>query len=237
MSAKHIHRNVGRARLVLADDHELVRAGLRGMLAGDPRLEVVGEAASGEEALRLCRRLRPDLALIDVRMPNLDGPATACRLREVSPETSVIMVTFYMSPEYLLEALKAGAAGYILKETSRPELLDAIHRVLNGETILNRDAVAALARRLSEEDSHTARPRAEHLTPREHEVVQLLAEGQTNRAIAYHLGVSAGTVKVHVEHIIGKLRAADRTQAAIRAMQLGLLNSTPAGTTTLQVHA
>lgn len=215
------------ARLVIADDHELTRMGLRSMLAGERGLEVVGEAATGDAALALCRKLQPDLALVDVRMPELDGLATTRQLREECPRTRVIIVTVYLSPDYLLEALKAGAAGYILKEASRRELLDAIRRVLRGETILNGDVATALLRRLTDGDgsSHAADLPAERLTAREHDVLQLLAAGHTNRAIASHLGVSAGTVKIHVEHIIGKLQAADRTQAAIRAMQLGLLTA------------
>jgi DNA-binding NarL/FixJ family response regulator len=224
MDAKQTTDKPKPARLVLADDHEMAREGLRSMLAGERGLEVVGEAANGLEAVDLCRRLQPELALIDVRMPELDGLATTRQLREECPQTKVIIVTVFLSPEYLLEALKAGAAGYILKEASRPELLDAIRRVLKGETILNGDVAAALLRRLTEAQSHASDADAEQLTPREHEVLQLLAAGNTNRAIASRLCVSAGTVKIHVEHIIGKLHAVDRTQAAIRAMQLGLLN-------------
>jgi DNA-binding NarL/FixJ family response regulator len=225
MNVKQAAQKLGPARLVLADDHEMAREGLRSMLAGERGLEVVGEAANGNEAVELCRRLQPDLALLDVRMPELDGLATTRQLREVCPQARIIIVTVFLSPDYLLEALKAGAAGYVLKEASRPELLDAIRRVLRGETILNGDVAAALLRRLTEAQSHTPDVDAEQLTPREHDVLQLLAAGHTNRAIASRLSVSAGTVKIHVEHIIGKLHATDRTQAAIRAMQLGLLNA------------
>ncbi|HEY8283346.1 MAG TPA: response regulator transcription factor [Chloroflexota bacterium] len=224
MNAKQGVQKTRPARLVLADDHELARAGMRAMLMGERGLEVVGEADTGQAALTLCRRLHPDLALIDVRMPELDGLAVARQLREECPQTKVLIVTVYLSPEYLLEALKAGAAGYILKEASRAELLDAIRRVLRGETILNGDLATALLRRLTDPQPNTADLSADHLTPREREVLQLIAEGYTNRAIASSLYVSAGTVKIHVEHIIGKLQATDRTQAAIRAVQLGLLN-------------
>lgn len=213
------------ARLLVADDHELVRAGMRGMLAGEAGLEVVGEAATGREALTLCRRLRPDLALLDMRMPELDGLATTCRLREECPQTRVMIVTFYPSPDCLVEVLRAGATGYILKGASQTELLVAIHRVLRGEVVLHTEVATASLCRLADAHHREARLPVEHLTPREHQVVQLLAAGHTNRAIAVRLGVSAGTVKVHVEHIIGKLQAADRTQAAIRAMQLGLINA------------
>ena len=225
MNAKQADPQKMPARLVLADDHELARAGMRSMLTGERDLELVGEAATGRDALALCRRLQPDLALIDVRMPELDGLATTRRLRGECPQTRVIIVTVYLAPEYLLDALKAGAAGYILKEASKSELLDAIHRVLRGETILNGDVAAALLHRLADSTSHAAGRPVERLTPRERDVLQLLAAGDTNRVIASRLGVSAGTVKIHVEHIIGKLQAVDRTQAAIRGMQLGLLDA------------
>ena len=211
------------ARLVIADDHELARAGLRSMLMGAPGLEVVGEAANGREALALCRRLRPDLALIDVRMPDLDGLATTRAIKQECPETSVIIVTIYQNPDYLLDALKAGAAGYVLKEATRRELLTTVRRVLQGESVLNGDVAASLIKRLIDETSHPAELPAEQLTAREHAVLQLLAQGHTNREIAHQLSVSVGTVKVHVEHIIGKLNVTDRTQAAVRAVSLGLL--------------
>jgi DNA-binding NarL/FixJ family response regulator len=211
------------ARLVIVDDHELARAGLRSMLMGAPGLEVVGEAANGREALALCRRLRPDLALIDVRMPDLDGLATTRAIKQEYPETSVIIVTIYENPDYLLDALKAGAAGYVLKEATRRELLTTVRRVLQGESVLNGDVAASLIKRLIDEMSHPAALPAEQLTAREHEVLELLAQGHTNREIAHQLNVSVGTVKVHVEHIIGKLNVTDRTQAAVRAVSLGLL--------------
>jgi DNA-binding NarL/FixJ family response regulator len=180
-------------------------------------------AANGREALVLCRRLRPDLALIDVRMPDLDGLATTRAIKQECPDTSVIIVTIYQNPDYLLDALKAGAAGYVLKEATRRELLTTVRRVLQGESVLNGDVAASLIKRLIDEMSHPAALPAEQLTAREHEVLELLAQGHTNREIAHQLSVSVGTVKVHVEHIIGKLNVTDRTQAAVRAVSLGLL--------------
>ena len=213
------------ARLVIADDHELARAGLRAMLTGQRGLEVVGEAANGREALMLCRRLQPDLALIDVRMPEQDGLATCRAIKQECPATSVILVTIHENPEYLLEALKAGAAGYVLKDISQRELITAIQGVLRGESILNKELVIRLLGRMASEMPLQEELPAGSLSPREREVLQLVTQGQTNREIAQNLTVSVSTVKIHVEHILAKLGVSDRTQAAVRAIELGLLHT------------
>src|SRR6266516_308438 len=213
-------------RLVIADDHELARAGLRSMLAGQRGLELVGEAANGREALTLCRRLQPDLALIDVRMPELDGLATCHAIKQECPATSVILITIHENPEYLLEALKAGAAGYVLKDLYQRELITAVQGVLRGESMLNKELVARFLQRLARETPSQEEPSPEPLSPREREVLHLLTQGQTNREIAEHLTVSVSTVKIHVEHILAKLSVSDRTQAAVRAIELGLLQTT-----------
>jgi DNA-binding NarL/FixJ family response regulator len=129
-------------RLVIADDHHLVRRGLRSMLAGEPDLEVVGEAENGREALELCRELRPDLVLMDVRMPQMDGLQATRAIKGELPATNILMVTTHESPEYLVEALKTGAAGYVLKDASRRQLIDAIRRVVNGESPSNQEPTA-----------------------------------------------------------------------------------------------
>lgn len=222
MTAKRPSQHApGPARLVIVDDHELARAGLRSMLASVSGLEVVGEATNGNEALMLCRELRPNLALIDVRMPGLNGLATTRAIKQENPAISVIMVTMYDNPEYLLEALKAGAAGYVLKDTTRRELLMAVRRALRGESIL----YGHLLQPLGTDTSRSVPQPVEPLTVREREVLRLLAQGQTNREIAHNLIVSAGTVKTHVEHIIAKLGVSDRTQAAVRALELGLIDT------------
>lgn len=224
MSDERLPRhNSKTARLVIADDHELIRAGLRCMLTGQRGLEVVGEAANGQEALALCRRLHPNLALIDVRMPELDGLATCRSIKQECPTTSVILVTIHENPEYLLEALKAGAAGYVLKDVSQRELITTVRRVLRGESFLNKELVTRLLGHLDRETPGQAPLPPEPLSPRELEVLQLLTQGQTNREIAYNLTVSVSTIKIHVEHILDKLRVSDRTQAAVRAIELGLL--------------
>ena len=227
MSNEQLHlRRAESARLVIADDHELARAGLRAMLTGQQGLEVVGEADNGLEALMLCRRLHPDLALIDVRMPVQDGLTTCRAIKQECPATSVILVTIHENPEYLLEALKEGAAGYVLKDISQRELITAVQGVLSGESILNKDLVILLLRRMASETPSLEELPAGRLSPREREVLQLLTQGQTNREIAQNLTVSVSTVKIHVEHILAKLGVSDRTQAAVRAIELGLLQTT-----------
>ncbi|HWP28014.1 MAG TPA: response regulator transcription factor, partial [Chloroflexota bacterium] len=147
-------RTAGAARLVIADDHELARAGLRSMLAGERGLEVVGEATTGREALALCRRLQPDLVLMDVRMPEMDGLAATRAIKAECPRVSVIIVTMHENPDYLFEALKAGAAGYVLKDATQREVVSAVRQVLRGESLLNAEVATRLLRRLAEETQH-----------------------------------------------------------------------------------
>ncbi len=221
-----LRRKSGPARLVIADDYELIRTGLRAMLTGQRGLEVVGLAANGREALALCRRLQPDLALIDVRMPEMDGLATCRSIKQECPATSVILITVYEKSEYLIEALKAGAAGFVLKDITQPELITSIRRVLRRESLLNSEVVVRLLGHLDGETSSREELLPKQLSDREYEVLCLLAQGKTNPEIAQQLTISVGTVKIHVEHILAKLRVSDRTQAAVRAIELGLLRTT-----------
>ena len=221
------------ARLIIADDHALLRSGIRSMLYGEPDLEVVGEAANGAEALELCRRLQPDLVLMDVRMPKMDGLAATRAIKEEFPRTSVVMVTMQEDPDYLFEAVIAGAAGYVLKGATPEQLTDAVRQVLDGEFLFNQKLTIDLLRSMAEREKPAAvlpsgvaaseESLSEPLTARESEILRLLAQGQTNPQIARELVVSPGTVKNHVRHIIAKLGVSDRTQAAVRAMELGLL--------------
>ncbi len=211
------------SRVLIVDDHELVRSGLRGMLSGERDLRVVGEAANGGEALALCRRERPDVVLMDVRMPGMDGLEATRAIKREMPLTAVLMVTMQENPEYLYEALKAGASGYLLKDASRSELVRAVRSVLAGEPLLAPQMTGHLLRRLSAEHRVQTESPTEPLTPREVEVLRLVAQGRTNREIGQVLMLSAATVKVHVQHIIAKLAVSDRTQAAVRAVELGLL--------------
>ena len=222
------------ARILLADDHDLLRRGLRGVIEAEPDLEVVGEASNGREALELCRGLGPDLVLMDVRMPLLDGLAATRAIKREHPGTAVLIVTMHDSPHYLLEALEAGAAGYILKDAPGDRLINAVRRTLDGGSPLNQELAMELLQRLSRERPHEPahdRPAPEStkgtITPREVEVLQLLATGHTNQQIAQALVISKGTAKVHVERILRKLNASDRTQAVVLAIEKGLLTPRP----------
>lgn len=217
------------ARLLVAEDHALVREGMRAMLSSEPDLEVIGEAVNGREALELCRQLRPDLILMDIRMPEMDGLAATRAVKEEFATTSVLIMTSHENPDYLLEAVRVGAAGYVLKESTKRELLSVVRNVLQGESVLDHNLAMQLIKRMAgEADRQAEKPisspevLAGTLTPRELEVLRLLTIGKRNREIAHEMMISLSTVKRHVEHIIAKLGASDRTQAAVKAIELGL---------------
>jgi DNA-binding NarL/FixJ family response regulator len=208
------------ARLIVADDHAMLRSGIRSMLHGEPGLEVVGEAADGVEALELCRRFEPDLVLMDVRIPKMDGLAATRAIKEEFPKTSVVMVTMQEDPDYLFEVVLAGAAGYVLKGATPEQLTDAVWQVLDGEFLFDQRLTIDLLRSMagrekpaappSGAESSPKEPLTEPLTARETEILRLLAQGQTNPQIARELVVSPGTVKNHVRDIIVKLGVSDR---------------------------
>ena len=238
------------ARLLIADDHALVREGLRTVLSGEDDIRVIAEATDGKEALFSCRDLQPDLVLMDVRMPVMDGLEATRRIKQEMPQVSVVMVTMHENPDYLFEAIKAGAAGYVLKDASGERLLGAVRRTLEGESPLNQELAMRLLVRLAREEkdgdstprsadapvapaparsepatNHTGRKtekQLESLTPREVEVLKLLSQGQTNPQIAHNLLFSVSTVKAHVRSILSKLDVSDRTQAAVRAIEFRL---------------
>ena len=211
--------------VVVVDDHDLARAGLLGLLVGERGIQVVGEATNGREALRLCQRLRPDLVLMDVRMPDMSGLEATRAIKYESPLTSVILVTMYENADYLVEALQAGAAGYLLKGASRAEILTTVRRVLAGDAVLRPDLVLDLLRRMT--PPKVERQVRTRLTSREQDVLRLIVLGHTNRQIADMLCLTLSTIKTHVEHVIRKLDVSDRTQAAVCAVELGLAAADP----------
>ncbi|MGF6330724.1 DNA-binding NarL/FixJ family response regulator [Pseudomonas sp. BS3782 TE3695] len=209
-------------RLVLADDHEVTRTGFVALLAGHPQFEVVGQARDGQEAVDACERLLPDIVILDIRMPVLNGLGAARILQQRLPGLKVVIFTMDDSPDHLEAAMNAGAVGYLLKDASRNEVIDALQRVAAGEEALNSAVSARLLRRMTERNASGVVP-AETLTARERQVLGLVASGFSNREIGEELGITTGTAKAHVERVIGKLGAADRTQAAVRGMALGLV--------------
>ncbi len=207
-------------RLLIVDDHPVVRDGLRGMTASQPDLEVVGEAASGAEALALVPRVRPDVVLLDLRMPALDGVATIRALRERHPETRVLVLTTFDTDSDVVSAIQAGATGYLLKDVPRAELFRAVRAAARGETVLSPTVASRLAGRLRS----PARPA---LTRRERQVLTLVAKGGSNRAVAASLHVSEATVKTHLLHAFGKLGVGDRTAAVTAALEQDLIRLDP----------
>ena len=222
----------GPATIVLTDDHDLVRAGLKAMLSGVEGIRVVGEAANGREAVEVCGRLQPDLMLMDVRMPEMDGLAATREVKRRWPWVGVLILTVHENQDYLLEALKAGAAGYVLKDAPRTQLVDSVRSVLGGESALDQKLSTQLLQRLAAELPASAKENpgpkpadyTETLTPRETEVLQLLARGLSNQEVSRELVVSVGTAKNHVQHIISKLGVSDRTQAVVRGLEMGIIS-------------
>ena len=206
-------------RVLIADDHAVVRRGLRTFLELQEEIEVVGEAEDGEEAVAEAERLAPDVVLLDLVMPRLDGIGAIHGIRDRSPATRVIVLTSFLDDDKLLPAVRAGAAGYLLKDVQPKELVSAIRTVHGGEALLH---PAAAARVMAELAEAGRRDPASLLTAREREVLGLIARGMPNKVIAQELGVSEKTVKTHVSNLLGKLGLTDRTQAALFAVREGL---------------
>jgi DNA-binding NarL/FixJ family response regulator len=203
-------------RLLIAGDHPIVRAGFEGMLAEKPDLEVVGEAGNGEEAVRLADRLRPDVVLMDLRMPEVDGVEAIVRIKEDHPHVHILVLTTYDSDADILRAIEAGATGYLLKDTPREELFRAIRAAARGEPVLAPSVTARLMQRAKT-------PSQAALSGREIEVLELVARGKSNRELAKDLHLSEATVKSHLIHIFDKLGVTDRTAAVTVALERGIL--------------
>jgi len=211
-------------RVLIVDDQALFREALATLLEVQPEIEVVGEAADGEQAVRLCAELRPDVALMDLRMPVLDGIAATTRLRAEQPGVRVLALTTFDDDEDVFAALRAGAVGYLLKDVSSTRLVEALVAAKRGESVLQPSVAAKLVARVARLPAETprAQPLATPLSERELEVVRLLSEGRSNREIAKTLFLAEGTVKNLVTSVLSKLQVRDRTQAALRARELGL---------------
>ncbi len=201
--------------VLLVDDHPVVRQGLRTFLDLQPDIQVVGEAADGIEAVAQAERLQPDVVLMDLVLPALDGIGAIRRIRTLSPSTKVLVLTSFGEDSRIFPAIKAGAAGYLLKDVEPQELAGAIRRVCDGEGLLHPAVAARVMRELAGEGAAAS----ERLTARELDVLELLAAGRSNREIAAELVLSEKTVKTHVSNILAKLHLADRTQAALYAVR------------------
>jgi len=203
-------------RIIIADDHSVVRQGLRMFLALDPELQVVGEASNGAEALRIAHELKPDIVLMDILMPVMDGVAATVKIRRELPDTEVIALTSVLEDNAVVGAIKAGAIGYLLKDTQADELCRMIKGAAAGQVQLSPQAAARLVREVRAPENPQA------LTEREIDVLRLLAAGKANKEIAKALTIGEKTVKTHVSNILMKLGVQSRTQAALYAAQIGL---------------
>ena len=209
-------------RILIADDHAVVRSGVRALLAGDPELEFVGEAGDGEETLRLAATLHPDLVLLDISMPPGSGIAIARRLKEADPKLTVLFLTMHEDEALMHEALRAGAAGYVIKRAEESEILQAIHAAMRGDIYVHPAMTRALLSQPATMDSRRG-PSVEALTPREVDVLRLLARGNTNRQIAELLGLSMRTVENHRANLQGKLGLSSRVELVSYAEEHRLL--------------
>ncbi len=207
-------------RLLISDDHPVVRAGIGGMLTGEEDFEVVGEATNGLEAVALANRFKPDVILMDLRMPEMDGVEAISLIKEQHPEMNILVLTTYESDADILRALERGATGYMLKDAPREDLFEAIRATAEGKSPLSPDVAARLVQRIRE-------PVDELLSTREIEILELVAGGASNKDIAKQLWISDTTVKSHVLHIFNKLEVTDRTAAVTVALRRGIISLNP----------
>jgi RNA polymerase sigma factor (sigma-70 family) len=218
-------------RVLLVDDDDLMRAGLRGVLSSDPEIEVVGEAGDGREAAYRTRLLRPDVVLMDVRMPDLDGISATREVLATFPDVKVVILTTFEQDDYIFGALTAGASGFLLKRTRPEELIGAIHTIAAGDSLLSPSVTNRVIERMAGQPALDADSdaRLAELTPRETEVLQLVARGLSNGEIAEELVIGESTVKTHLKRVLAKLQVRDRVQAVIFAYESGLARAEPRG--------
>jgi DNA-binding NarL/FixJ family response regulator len=211
-------------RVLVADDEDLMRAGLVELLTADPQIEVVGQASTGRQAVDQARRLVPDVVLMDVRMPDLDGIAATRELLRVAPEVKVLMLTTFEQDDYVFGALRAGASGFLLKRTRPEELIAAVHTIAAGDSLLSPSVTRRVIDRMAQQPApELADPaKLEKLTAREREVLGLIARGLSNREIAATLVVEESTIRTHVKRILMKLDLRDRLQVVIFAYETGI---------------
>jgi len=213
-------------RVLLVDDDDLMRAGLRSVLSSDETIDVVGEAGDGRDAVECVRKLGPDVVLMDVRMPNLDGIAATREVLDARPEAKVVILTTFEEDDYIFGALRAGASGFLLKRTSPEDLIGGLHTVAAGDSLLSPSVTRRVVERMAGQPDPApdaaARARLQDLTPREREVLELVARGLSNSEIATAFVIEESTVKTHVKRILMKLRLRDRVQAVIFAYESGV---------------
>jgi DNA-binding NarL/FixJ family response regulator len=214
-----------RVKVLIVDDDALMRAGLRGVLSSDSAIELVGEADDGRQAAYRTRLLKPDIVLMDVRMPDLDGISATRELLAAFPEVKVVMLTTFEQDDYIFGALSAGASGFLLKRTRPEELIAAIHTIAAGDSLLSPSVTSRVIERMAGQPAPDAAgdPRLDELTRREREVLEQLARGLSNAEIAAQLIIEESTVKTHVKRVLAKLGARDRVQAVIFAYESGLI--------------
>jgi len=220
---------MNKTKVLLVDDHPVVREGLRTMLGTVPDIEVVAEAGDGFEAIEKVKEHRPDVVLMDLRMPNLDGLEATRRIKSQLPSTAVIVLTVYDNDAYVVDAVRAGAGGYVLKDASKDLLVHTIRAVSSGATLIRTNLLhRAISSLVDSKSAHqksgmSTTPGLALLTPREQEVLKLVAEGRTNKDIGKELSITEDTVKKHMQSIIAKLNASSRTDAAMKATRAGII--------------
>jgi DNA-binding NarL/FixJ family response regulator len=216
-------------RVLLVDDDDLMRAGLKAVLSSDEGVEIAGEATDGRDAVRLVRDLKPEVVLMDVRMPDLDGIAATREVLAISPDVKVLILTTFEQDDYIFGALRAGASGFLLKRTRPEDLIEAVHTVAAGDSLLSPSVTRRVIDRMAQQPAPDASKgeRLEELTPREREVLELVARGLSNAEIAASFVIEESTVKTHVKRILRKLRLRDRVQAVIFAYETGLTRPGP----------